>query len=266
MSNDNQPTQALIPADAKKRFIDLIAKRQKQIEGLLGKQFDFNRYGRLVLVAMERNPKLAQCSAISVVNSVLTAANMGLEIRDRQAYLVPFRNAKKSRLEASLIVDYRGKIELARRSGHVEDLEARLVYSGDKLSVVHGLQPKFEHVPLLYRQASGRLQRVTSEERGEVVLGYASAWLKNTPHPHIEPMSFDEIEAIRFRSKSAFWPDGNTKEDSPWTTDWAQMARKTLIHRVFNYVTNSREMALSQDVDERMGPRDSTRFNYRARI
>ena len=44
----------------------------------------------------------------------------------------------------------------------------------------------------------------------------------------MEVMTIDQIEAIRERSKAG--------RDGPWITDYGQMTRKTLVHRLFNYL------------------------------
>jgi recombination protein RecT len=187
---------------------------------------------------------LAGCTPISVINAVLNAASMGLEIRNNQAYLIPYGQ------ECQLVIDYRGKIELAKRSGFVDDMEARLVYAGDHLVIKHGLDPQFEHTPLFCRRCGDSWEPVPNEERGPVVLGYAMAWLKGVSRPHIEVMSLDDINRVFHNSKGAWDRHGKAKLDSAWHTDWDQMARKTLIHRECNYIPQSRELARSQDIDD----------------
>lgn len=55
-------------------------------------------------------------------------------------------------------------------------------------------------------------------------------------------MTFDQIEGIRQRAKAG--------KDGPWVTDWEQMARKTVIHRICNYLPMSPELMESQDIDD----------------
>lgn len=222
-------------------LLQFLGKYKGQIEGVLSRQIDPKRFAKLIIGQVNRTPKLLGCTPMSVVNCVVQAASLGLELRPNQAYLVPFKD-KFGRLQCNLLIDYRGKVDLAKRSGAVDDIEARLVYANDEFRCEFGAQPIFRHVPRLTREVSGHLERVGIDERGQVVLGYAIAWLK--ARVHIETMTYDEIERIRAKSKAK-------KEDSPWFTDWDQMARKTLVHRLCNYIPQSPEIAASQEIDDR---------------
>jgi recombination protein RecT len=229
---------------AENKLIGFLGKYRGQIEGVLARQIDPKRFSRMIIAQINKTPKLLECTPMSVVNSALQAASLGLEIRTNQAYLVPFKN-KWGKTDCNLLIDYRGKIDLAKRSGFIEDMEARLVYAADEFECSFGAEPKFIHKPrLAQRHSTGVWDRVSHEERGEVVLGYAIAWIKGARSPHIEPMTFAEIEGIRAKSRS--------KNDGPWVTDWEQMARKTLIHRICNYIPQSPELATSQDIDDRL--------------
>ena len=66
------------------------------------------------------------------------------------------------------------------------------------------------------------------------------AKLKDGGHA-IEVMSYDEIEAVRSRSKAA--------KSGPWVTDWEEMARKTVVRRGSKYLPLSIESqrAIAQD-------------------
>jgi recombination protein RecT len=46
-----------------------------------------------------------------------------------------------------LIVGYRGLIDLARRSGQIESIEAHVVHENDRFTCRYGLDPKLEHEP-----------------------------------------------------------------------------------------------------------------------
>lgn len=238
MSEQNQ-----LMKPAEDTILGILSRRKDTIKEILGAQFDVQRYGRLIITAIRKTPKLAECTPLSVINSVLNAASLGLEIRNNQAYLLPYGK------DCQLVIDYRGKIELAKRSGYVDDISAHLIYSRDHLVIQNGLQPRFEHVPAIVRQENSELVPVSNDDRGSVVAGYGIAWLKGVSRPHIELMSIDDINRVFKHSKGAWWKDGNPKKDSPWHTDFPQMARKTLIHRLCNYIPQSRELSRSQEID-----------------
>lgn len=238
--------QLIRPAMTK--LSDVLAKRRQTIEKILGRSMNQMRFLSLISAALQQTPQLMQCTPISVLNCVLAAAQMGLEIRRNSAYLVPFTNSRYNRTDCNLLIDYRGKISIAHRSGFVEDIRPLLVYAGDEFDFTEGTGGRFHHRPLVCRTEGGVLVPVPEDARGPVVLAYCVAQLRNTKH--IEVMSLAEVEAIHKRARGAF-KDGKPKADSPWTTDWNQMARKTTVHRCFNYLPQDEAMAISQEVDDK---------------
>lgn len=212
--------------EANAKLMDFLGRYRNQIVQILPKHLTPERVLKLIIGELNRSPSLLQCSPISVVNCVLHAASLGLEIRPRSAYLVAFGSV------CQLLIDYRGKIELCFRSGLVEDVETRLVYKGDEFNIQFGTDPKMVHVPKF----------AEDESKDAVQLGYAMCWYKAARRPHVEVMSVGQIEAIRAKSRA--------KDKGPWISDWHQMARKTLIHRMANYIPQSPELARSQDIDD----------------
>src|ERR1039458_7047891 len=138
-----QPTTP--PSEAKKDDIQvavekplmkLLGKYKGQITAILPKQLNDDRVLKLIVGSINKNPKLLQCTPISVINSVLTAAAIGLEIRPGSAYLIPFAknfkdaNGWHKRFECQLVIDYRSEIDLALRSGKVRSEERRVGKEG----------------------------------------------------------------------------------------------------------------------------------------
>lgn len=189
---------------------------------------------KLALVAASRTPLLLQCDPKSIVQGVMTAAQLGLDCGGvlGSAYLVPFKNQKNGgRYEAQLIVGYRGLVDLARRSGEIETIEAHVVYAGDSFEVAFGLDPVLRHVPCL------------SGEEGEPVLVYAIARLRDGGR-QVEVMTRSQVERIRSRSRAG--------QSGPWVSDWAEMARKTVVRRLCKYLPLSPELADALTVDEKV--------------
>lgn|GEM_PF-1527578 len=222
----------------------LLKRYEKQIEASIPRHLTVERMLRLTVGAVNKNPKLLQCTPSSVLNSVLYLAQLGLEPRVNEAYLVPFK--VKDTMVCTPMVDYRGKIKLARQSGLVKDIEPHLVHARDEFDLVWSTDPNkrgLTHKPLLYRKGpNGELIAVTEEERGKPVLGYAIGWLVGAD-PHTEVMTVGEIDRIRRKSKAA--------NDGPWVTDLEQMMLKTLVHRLCKMLPQSNEMQMAQELDER---------------
>lgn len=201
-------------------------KRQAQIKATLEKArsaianslpslLGVDRQIRITLLAVSKQPKLLECSPVSILQACLHASQLGLEFGGPlgHAYPVPYWNTKKRCLEAQCIVGYRGLIDLAMRSGELSTIEAHAVYERDQFVVRYGLNQELSHAPEL------------SKERGSLIAAYALARYKDGG-VQFDVMGRHEIDGIRERMKK----DGGPP--SPWDTDYQEMARKTVIRRI----------------------------------
>lgn len=203
---------------------------------VLPKYLTPERLIRVAVAALSRAPKLALCTRESILLAIMEAGQLGLEAGSPlgHAYLVPFENRKAGRIEATLIIGYKGLIELARRSGQVACAEARVVYAGDVFDCEYGLHPRLTHRPCW------------TADRGQPLLAYAIIRMKGEGEDAItEVMTRDDIERIRARSRAG--------TDGPWVTDWDMMARKTVLRRALKYAPMPTALAdaLEHDADER---------------
>lgn len=228
---------ANLPATANKEklktFGDLLNARKDSFAQVLPKHIKVDRLIRAALLAMSRSPLLLQCTQNSLIQSMMVAAQLGLETDGvlGSAYLVPFRNNKSGEYEAQLIPGYRGLIDLARRSGQIKRIEARVVKEKDKFEFHYGLEPILKHVPCF--PADG----------GNIIAAYAIAELTDGS-TQVEVMSRAEIDGIRGRSKA--------KDSGPWVSDYGEMARKTVVRRLIKYLPLSVELARAIDIDNRI--------------
>ena len=62
-------------------------------------------------------------------------------------------------------------------------------------------------------------------------------------------MTVTEINKIRDRSQNVR-NAARYGSDTPWTTDWEEMARKTLIRRICKYLPKSNELAIAMSLDD----------------
>lgn len=193
-----------------------LAVRTKHLSDVAASGLSPERLIKLAVMAANKNPALAKCDMGSVFLALMQCAELGLEPSGTLggAYLVPYGR------QCQLIVGYRGLLDLARRSGVLEQAEAHVVYERDTFEVEFGLHPKLRHVP----EWNG--------DRGARVLVYAVFRLRGGG-VHVEVMGINEIEAIRKRSKSA--------NNGPWVTDYDEMAKKTVVRRGAKYVPMSTE-------------------------
>lgn len=224
-SAPNTGNRALTPQQAKANDMRALVKRYEgEFARALPKHIDAGRFTRVALTEFTRMPKLLECTIPSVIGGMLQAAQLGLEIGMLgHAYLIPYGN------KAQLVIGYQGLIDLGYRSGKLASLMAREVYEKDTFnSDLSQDWPSHKPYP--------------NKDRGEIVAVYAVATIKDAPRPTWELMFRHEIDEIRDRSRS--------KNNGPWVTDYAMMARKTVLRRLAKVLPKSVELATAVAIDE----------------
>lgn len=206
-------------------------KIKAQMALALPKHMTSDRLARIALTEIRKVPALAKCDQTSFLGAIMQCAQLGLEPGGAlgHAYLLPFENRKKGITEVQFIVGYRGMIDLARRSGQIVSLTARTVHEHDEFSYQYGLNEDLKHVP-----ATG--------DRGALLYVYAVAKLKDGG-VQFEVMSRSDVDKVRAQSKA-----GNY---GPWQTHYEEMAKKTVIRRLFKYLPVSIELATAVTMDEK---------------
>lgn len=189
---------------------------KKQLALAVPKHLNADRMARIAATEVRKNKALLNTEPTSFLGSVMQAAQLGLEPGSAlgQAYLVPYGN------QCQLIIGYKGMIDLARRSGQVLSLNAYAVREGDDFSFQLGLKPDIHHVPSL---EADRIKK-------PITYVYAVATLKGGGY-QFEVMSRAEVEAARAKAKSK----------NIWNTYFEEMAKKTVIRRLFKYLPVSIE-------------------------
>lgn len=218
---------------------------KQQMALALPRHVTADRLARIALTEVRKNPKLAQCDQTSFLGAIMQCAALGLEPGGAlgHCYLVPFENRRQQRTEVQFIVGYRGMIDLARRSGQIVSLEARAVYAKDKFNVELGLNSRIEHKP-----------DWDAEDRGDITFVYAVAKLRDGGI-QFDVMSRREIERVRnasagYRVAESVAKKYNKTADSPWHSHFEEMAKKTVVRRLFKYLPVSIEIQRAVDLDE----------------
>lgn len=207
-----------------------LKKMGPEIEKALPSHMNPDRMARIALTTIRTNPKLLEASIPSLLGAVMQAAQLGLEPGlIGHCYLVPFRNGKTGQTDVQFIIGYKGMIDLARRSGQIENIYAHAVYSNDEFDYELGLEPKLKHKPYM------------EGDRGEFIGAYAVAHFKDGGY-QFEFMPKSEIEKRRSRSKAA--------KNGPWVTDYEEMAKKTVIRHMWKYLPISIEIQQQAMQDE----------------
>lgn len=203
----------------------LAAKRKdirEVMEGMKGqfalalpKLVTVDRFLRVALTCVNKNPKLLQCTQESLLACLLDCAALGIEPDGRRAHLIPYGD------KCTLIIDYKGIAELVRRSGEVADLHADIICENDDFDYLFGTGSFLKH------------KIDIRKPRGEVVGAYSYVKLKDGAES-FDVMGVAEIELIRKRSRS-----GN---NGPWVTDKAEMQKKTVFRRHSKWLPLSPEL------------------------
>lgn len=193
---------------------------RQQVALALPKHLTPERFIRVAVTALTRTPKLMECDPASFFKCLLDLSAYGLEPDGRRAHLIPFNNNKLGIVECQLLLDWKGVVELAKRSGDVKSWRAETVCEHDTFSWRNG---EIEHI-IDWRRPRGEVQAV-----------YSSVTLSDG-FVDTEVLTLEEVANARSRSRA--------KNDGPWVTDWAEMAKKTAIRR------HSKRLTLSPEFHE----------------
>lgn len=221
------------PASNKPKTIeDYLKQMAPAMSEALPKHMDVDRLMRLTMTTIRTTPELRNADLGSLLGGVMQAAQLGLEPGLLgQCYLLPFRNKKKGITEVQFIVGYKGMIDLARRSGHIQSIYAHAVYENDEFVYKLGLNPTLEHTPCM------------QADKGEYIGSYAVAHFKDGGY-QMEFMPKAEIEKRRLSSP------GGRSQYSPWNNYYEEMANKTVIRHMWKYLPISVEIQQQVAYDE----------------
>jgi recombination protein RecT len=210
----------------------LISQSESRIAEILPEGMDPKRVVRLARLAIHRNPDLMECDPVSVIEAILQASQLGLEIGSPigGAHLVPFKR------KCMMIPDYRALIRLALKAGACVKLVAREVYAVDHFEIMQGSADRIIHIPSI--DSEPRLDE-------DIIAFYAVATVLDagtlvTVH---EWAPRGDVDKIRARA-----PAGRS---GPWVTDYAAMGKKTMVKRVLKWLDLSPELGMAIELDNR---------------
>lgn len=204
-----------------------------QFAAALPSHIPVDRFLRVALTAVNRTPKLADCTQESLLEKLMDLAQLGLvaDSVSGQAYLIPFKDKHRG-LIVQLIVGFQGLTELAYRHPKVKSIRWSVVYEEDKFKWEEGLNPVLRHIPS------------SKEDRGRLTHAYAIGELDGGRTWIV--LTKSEVMAAKSRSRSA------DSDYSPWNTDEPAMWAKTAVRRLAKQLPKSNELmeAMSRDDDK----------------
>jgi len=186
---------------AVQKFVAYMDKYEKQIlPNLLNSHPHLTpaKFVQVVINEVKKSDKLLKAfqeNPASMFASILAGAEIGLVPSDLlgEFFLIP-RSMKQDNGQYKLTitpqVGYKGMVKILLRSGEIENIDAQVVYEGEKFKVALGTNPKLEHIPKY------DIERTADK----ITHAYAIAYYKSGK-PQFTVLTRDEIIAIRDRSK-----------------------------------------------------------------
>lgn len=223
-----------------------------ELERSLPKHVPPERFQRNLANALMTNPKWMEEHHPSLIwRECSKAASLGLllDLQLGEAYLVEAYDGKLRRKVLQLRIGYRGIIKLARQSGEIAKVNARIVYEKDVVDCIFGTEERLVIHPKLF------------SDRGAVI-GVISVVTFTDGTTDFEDMSRAQVLDIRNRSDAwKAFSEGKIRS-TPWYTDEDEMAKKTVMKRVLKRCPQSPDMAraiaiddgLDEDGEERPAP------------
>lgn len=186
------------------------------VTSVLPEHLSYKHLARTALHTFESKPEAWQgCNVRSIVECIMTCAEVGAPIGRNQAYLIPRRTNNK--LMCTVVFDYRFLITLAAQAG-IRVYTPQVVYEGEDCEYEGGTSPFIRHTP---SPDANHDKPVAFYAVSENAQGHKNfAWLWNW-----------EVERIRNRVKD--WERG------AWGTDHVGMGRKSAVRKLLN-ITPSR--------------------------
>ncbi len=221
----NQNGQIVRQKDAVQGIQEMLERNKAQLQAALPKHVTAERMIRVVVTSLRKTPALMKCQTASLISCIFQASQLGLEVDNGlgHAYLIPYGQ------ECTLVIGFRGMVDLARRSGQVSTIKAMAVHDGDHFEWEEGLDPKLVHRPKI------------DNHEAPITHVYAVCKLRDGS-AQFEVMSLSQVKTIQAKSKAG--------KSGPWMSHFEEMARKTVIRRLFKMMPVSVEISRAVGLDE----------------
>jgi len=205
----------------------------KKMNDVLGSEKKSSSFISSVISVSQNNKLLRNAEPMSILSSAMVAATLDLPVVPTlgMAYLVPYKGV------CSFQIGYKGILELAMRSGEFRNIIDEVVYDGQLVK-----KNKFtgEYVfdeDSIKLDDKGQAKPIGVMARFDLINGYSKTiyW------------SLEEIEAHAKRFSQAY----RSGYDSPWKSDFWQMAKKTVLKSLLNkYAPKSVAMQTALKFDQ----------------
>lgn len=217
---------------------ELASRAPAFLQGL-PKHIPVERYTRVVMTAIQNNPKLWQADRASLWNACMKAAQDGLLPDGREGALVIYSTKMRDPDggrdvwidKVQWMVMVAGIRKKARNSGEIATWDVQAVHSRDLFDYELGDDPFIRHKPYL-----------GTEPRGDLIAVYSICTLKSGEKTR-DVMSAADVLDVRDKYAKK---DRNGNFSQAWQKSLDEMAKKTVARR------HSKVLPMSTDLDELM--------------
>jgi recombination protein RecT len=230
-------------------FVSQYEQREAAYAGQLPAHIPAERFKRVLLRAVQKNPDLLTANRASLLNAAMDAATDGLLPDGREGAIVTF-NTRVNRdgkwvviKQAQWMPMIAGILKKVRNSGELKSITANLVYGGDIFR--YWVDENGEHL---------NHEPADNPEKSIFRRAYAMA-ITNDGGVYISVMDAEQIAQVQAVSRSKD-KDGNPK--GPWADWWEEMVKKTVMRRL------AKKLPTSADLDDLMR-RDDALYDLEGR-
>lgn len=215
MSNEIR-TQSASPVAAFSKVLD---RMKPQMALALPKHMSADRMARLALTAFSTTPALQKCRTDSILASLMTATQLGLEPGiNGQGYLIPYKDT------CTFVPGWKGLVDLVSRAGRAT-VWTGAVYAGDQFDYQLGDEPFCRHKP--------------GDSEGNFTHVYAIGRVKDAQMPVIEVWTRGKVK----KHLTQYNKVGTRHYALASESNFEMYARKVALLQVLKYMPSSIELA-----------------------
>lgn len=207
-----------LPVSTPKELLSILQRNRGAIEMALPKHLNPDRMMRLGLTCFSTNPHLRECSAGSILSSIVVASQLGLEPGIAgQGYLIPYKTT------CTFVPGWQGLVGLLNNTGRATAWTGS-VFDGDEFECELGSNPRLRHKPGPNYGDATKLKWV-----------YAVGKVNGSEQPVLEPWPIERVWKHRDRF--------NKVGAKHYSFQHPEMyARKVVLLQVLKYMPRSIEL------------------------
>jgi len=187
---------------------------QAKFKAVLPADVSLDRFTRVTLTAIQKNPSILECDRTSLYNACIDAAGRGLMPDGKEGAIVSFRQ-REGAPRAQFMPMPEGVIKELAKAG--VKAHAVSVYANDRTRIWNDDDGQhFEHEPVVFGNRGDRIGAV--------------AWAKDAEgRTFVEAMNMDDLARVAQTSRSK---DRNGNIVGPWAQWPERMEQKSVLHRL----------------------------------